>query len=99
MDSDTRVEADGGPISVPERFEAFYDDGFKLWINGTNVWNQSLPTNEVPYNATATGTERFVAARACLSFEETALWQPPKASSRSKVPPSCIHCQFTFLFI
>lgn len=25
MDSDTRVEADGGPISVPERFEAFYE--------------------------------------------------------------------------
>jgi hypothetical protein len=40
------------------RLEALYDDGFKLWINGTNVLNQSLPATEVPYNATATGTAR-----------------------------------------
>jgi len=48
--------------------------------------------------ATATGMARVVAARA-LSFVELALWQPPKASSRIKIAPNCIHCQFRFLFM
>ena len=34
--------------------EAEYDDGFKVWINGTNVLNANISTNEVPYNGTAT---------------------------------------------
>src|SRR5437660_7827144 len=50
-------------------------------------------------DATATGTLRVVAARACWLFVELALWQPPKASSRSKIAPSCIQCQFRFLFM
>src|SRR6266436_963087 len=50
-------------------------------------------------DATATGTERLVAARACWLFVELALWQPPKASSRSKIAPSCIQWQFRFLFM
>jgi len=53
----TFVVPDPAPISSL-RLEALYDDGFKLWINGTNVWNQSLPATEVPYDATATGTAR-----------------------------------------
>src|SRR3982074_1459960 len=48
-------------------------------------------------DATATGTERVVAARACWLFAELALWQPPKASSRSRTAPNCIHCQFRLL--
>src|ERR1700682_325070 len=50
-------------------------------------------------DATATGMARVVAARACWFFVELALWQPPKASSRSRIAPSCIHCQFGFLFM
>lgn len=51
------VVADPAAVSSL-RLEALYDDGFKLWINGTNVLNQSLPTNEVPYSATSTGGAR-----------------------------------------
>lgn len=40
------------------RLEALYDDGFKAWINGTNVLNQALPTGEVSHEATATGSAR-----------------------------------------
>src|ERR1700675_1811380 len=50
-------------------------------------------------DATATGMARVVAARACWLFVEFALWQPPKANSKSKIAPNCIHCQFTFLFM
>lgn len=47
------------PASISSlRLEALYDDGFKLWINGSNVWNQALPAGEVAYNATATGSAR-----------------------------------------
>ncbi len=35
---------------------AQYDDGFKVWINGSNVLNAAMPAGEVPYNATATST-------------------------------------------
>src|SRR3981189_1153797 len=48
-------------------------------------------------DATATGMARVVAARACWLFGELALWQHPKGSSRSRIAPSCIHCQFRFL--
>ena len=37
--------------------EALYDDGFKVWINGTNVLNPNISTGEVPYDGTA-GTAR-----------------------------------------
>src|ERR1700675_657004 len=50
-------------------------------------------------DATATGMLRVVAARACWFFVELALWHAPKASSSSKIAPSCIHCQFRFLFM
>ena len=40
------------------KLEALFDDGFKAWINGTNVWNASMPATEVPYNAVATGNTR-----------------------------------------
>lgn len=33
--------------------EALYDDGFKLWINGTNLLNAALPAGEVPFNQPA----------------------------------------------
>lgn len=36
---------------------AVYDDGFKIWINGTNVLNANMSTGEVPYTGTA-GTAR-----------------------------------------
>ncbi len=32
---------------------AQYDDGFKAWINGTNVLNANMATTEVPFNGTA----------------------------------------------
>jgi hypothetical protein len=40
------------------QLEALYDDGFKLFINGSNVYNASMPTGEVPYNGLAGGTAR-----------------------------------------
>jgi len=33
--------------------EALYDDGFKVWINGTNVLNPNISTGEVPFDGTA----------------------------------------------
>ncbi len=35
---------------------ALYDDGFKLWINGSNVLNLNISTAELPYNGTAGST-------------------------------------------
>src|ERR1700730_3876543 len=49
--------------------------------------------------ATATGMARVVAARACWLFAELALWHAQKANSRSRIAPSCIHCQFRFSFM
>jgi len=44
----------GDPESVGSlTLEALYDDGFKVWINGTNVLNANISTDEVPYNGTA----------------------------------------------
>jgi hypothetical protein len=53
----TFVVSDPASISSLQ-LEALYDDGFKLWINGTNLLNQALPTDEVPYDAVATGVAR-----------------------------------------
>src|SRR5258708_27849280 len=50
-------------------------------------------------DGTGGGTGRLVGARVCWLLVELALWQPPKASSRSKIAASCIHCQFRFLFM
>jgi len=36
------------------RLEALYDDGFKLWLNGTLLVSAGLPAAEVPFSATAT---------------------------------------------
>src|SRR6266550_1825265 len=33
--------------------QALYDDGFKVWINGSNVLNANISSGEVPYNGTA----------------------------------------------
>ncbi|MGC8885867.1 MAG: immunoglobulin domain-containing protein [Verrucomicrobiia bacterium] len=33
--------------------DALYDDGFKVWINGANVLNVNISTNELPYTGTA----------------------------------------------
>ena len=33
--------------------EALYDDGFKVWINGTNVLNVNISTGEVPFDGSA----------------------------------------------
>src|SRR5262245_53982683 len=33
--------------------EAQYDDGFKVWINGTHVLDANMAAGEVPYNGTA----------------------------------------------
>jgi hypothetical protein len=33
--------------------QAVYDDGFKVWINGSNVLNVNISSAEVPYNGTA----------------------------------------------
>ena len=35
------------------RLEAMYDDGFNLWINGTNVPGQNVSGPELPYTGTA----------------------------------------------
>lgn len=35
------------------QLEALYDDGFKLFINGANVYNANIATGEVPYNGFA----------------------------------------------
>ncbi|HEY6227787.1 MAG TPA: CotH kinase family protein, partial [Verrucomicrobiae bacterium] len=40
------------------QIQAMYDDGFKVWINGRLVAYPQMPTTEVPYNATATGSAR-----------------------------------------
>jgi hypothetical protein len=40
------------------RLEALYDDGFKVWINGSNVVDASMPAGEVPYTGVATGAAR-----------------------------------------
>ena len=33
--------------------EALYDDGFKVWINGSNALNVNISTQEVPFDGTA----------------------------------------------
>jgi len=33
--------------------EAVYDDGFKVWINGSNVLNPNISSGELPYTGTA----------------------------------------------
>ena len=35
-----------------------YDDGFKVWINGSNVANVNISAAEVAYNGTASGSDR-----------------------------------------
>ena len=40
------------------QLEALYDDGFKLFINGSNVYNASMPVGEVAYNGIAQGAAR-----------------------------------------
>ncbi len=35
--------------------EAVYDDGFKVWINGSNVLNVNISSGELPYTGTAGG--------------------------------------------
>ena len=47
------VVSDPGSVSQLQ-LEALFDDGIKVWINGTNVLNQNISTAEVPYNGTAT---------------------------------------------
>lgn len=37
---------------------AQYDDGFKVWINGSNVANVNISSAEVPYNGTAANGNR-----------------------------------------
>ena len=48
--------------------EALYDDGFKLWINGSNVVNASMPAGEATFFDVATG-----AARESASYDAFAL--------------------------
>jgi hypothetical protein len=43
--------------------EAQYDDGFKVWINGTNVWNQNISTGEVAFDGTALLGEEYATFR------------------------------------
>jgi hypothetical protein len=50
---------------------ALYDDGFKVWINGTNVLNVNLGSGEVPHDATSEG-----AARESNSYDTFALNNP-----------------------
>ncbi len=38
--------------------EALYDDGFKLWINESNLLNQAMSSGEVAYDQVAQGTAR-----------------------------------------
>ncbi|HAB15038.1 MAG TPA: hypothetical protein DCE44_01175 [Verrucomicrobiales bacterium] len=40
------------------RLEALYDDGFKVWLNGTLVLTKAMNAAEVPFEATATGNAR-----------------------------------------
>ncbi len=42
------------PLSVTElQLSASYDDGFKLWINGTNLLNVNISASELPITGTA----------------------------------------------
>jgi len=36
--------------------EALYDDGIKIWINGSNVLNANISAGSVPFTGTATGS-------------------------------------------
>lgn len=38
------------------RIEALFDDGFKVWINGTLVLAREMATTEVPFNGVSTST-------------------------------------------
>src|SRR5437879_13604243 len=38
---------------VSLNLEALYDDGFKVWINGTNVLNANISSGEVPFDGSA----------------------------------------------
>jgi hypothetical protein len=49
----TNAAAVGGLSLVAQ-----YDDGFKVWINGTNVANLNISPAEVAYNGTASGSDR-----------------------------------------
>ncbi len=40
------------------RLLAQYDDGFKVWINGSNVLNVNISAAEVPFNGTASSGSR-----------------------------------------
>lgn len=47
------------PAAISELvLRAQYDDGFKLWINGTNVLNANVSNLEVPYTGTAQSSSR-----------------------------------------
>jgi len=48
----TFVVSDPGQITALT-LEAVYDDGFKLWLNGSNVLNANIAAGEVPYTGTA----------------------------------------------
>ncbi len=55
-------------VSDPNAFstlslEAQYDDGFKVWINGTNVLNQNMSANDVPFSGTALVNEEYATFR------------------------------------
>jgi hypothetical protein len=39
------------------RLEAMYDDGFNVWINGTFVLSQNMPSANVPYDGLANGNQ------------------------------------------
>ncbi len=40
------------------RLEALFDDGFKLWLNGTLLFRQGLGEADVPFNRVASGEAR-----------------------------------------
>lgn len=51
-------DATGSDDITALRFEALFDDGFKMWVNGTQVFSTAMPPGEVAVGATASGEAR-----------------------------------------
>lgn len=50
--------AAGATEATTLRVEALYDDGFKLWLNGTPLLDVSMAGGEVPFDANSLGAAR-----------------------------------------
>ena len=87
----------GSPDSTSSlRFDATYDDGFAIWINGHELARVGLPAGELPFNGRASESDFAPRNGAPLSppqksrhlRSEKTLW-PCTCSTRARIAPTC----------